>query len=43
MPNDKYIRLVRHETFHMKMGLSGTGEMFTDEQEEALAVLAEID
>ena len=41
--NDKYIRIVRHEMFHMKMGLSGVGEMFTDEQEEVLAVLAEID
>ena len=43
MPNDKYIRLVRHETFHMKLGMSGLSEMLTDEQEEALAVLAEID
>ena len=43
MTNSKYERVVRHEMFHMKMGLSGIGEMFTDEQEEALAVLAEID
>ena len=43
MPNNKYERLVRHETFHMKAGISGIGEMLTGEQEEALAVLAEID
>ena len=41
--NEKYTRLLRHETFHMKAGISGVGEVLTSEQEEALAVLAEID
>ncbi len=38
-----YDRVLRHEIFHMKLGLSGQSENLTDEQEEALAVLAEID
>ena len=41
--NSVYSRVLRHEVFHMKMGLSGLSEMLTDEQEEALAIIAEID
>ena len=38
-----YTKVLRHETFHMKVRLAGIAELLTDEQEEALAVLAEID
>ncbi len=38
-----YTRILRHEMFHMKVGLSGIGELLDLKLEEALAVLAEVD
>lgn len=40
---EEYKRVLRHETFHMKVRISGVNEMLTDEIDEALAVLAEVD
>tara|TARA_R100000742_G_C4256970_1_gene74823 strand:+ start:129 stop:404 length:276 start_codon:yes stop_codon:yes gene_type:complete len=36
-------RVIKHETMHMKLGLSGLSEILTDEQEEAICVLVESD
>ena len=36
-------RVLRHEIFHMKLGISGLTELLSEELEEALAVLAETD
>ena len=39
----RYTRVLRHELFHMKVGLAGLTELMSPELEEALAVLAETD
>ena len=36
-------RVLRHEIFHMKLGISGLSELLPEGLEEALAVLAETD
>ena len=36
-------RILNHEKYHMKLGLSGVIELLTAEQEEALCVLSETD
>ena len=38
-----YNRVLRHEVFHMKAGISGLTELLSEGIEEALAVLAETD
>ena len=37
----EYQRVLRHEIFHLRLGISGLSELLTAEQAEALAVLAE--
>jgi hypothetical protein len=43
LTGEAYNRVLRHEIFHMKVGISGLTELLPDELEEALAVLAETD
>ena len=40
---DEYNRVLRHEVFHMKVRIAGLKELLSDEVDEALAVLAEVD
>jgi len=37
----EYLRVLRHECMHMKLGISGLSDMLNKKQEEALCVLAE--
>jgi len=39
----EYKRVLRHESYHIKLGLSGMSEQLDEKVEEALCVLAEID
>lgn len=41
LEGDHYGRIMKHETEHMRLRLSGLAELMTDELEEALACLAE--
>ena len=43
LDDGSYDRVLRHEVFHMRVGIAGINEMMSEELEEALAVLAEID
>ena len=43
LDDDLTKRILNHEKYHMKLGLSGVAELLTSDQEEALAVLAETD
>lgn len=43
LSDQEYKRVLRHEMFHMKVGLSGLREQLDEELEESLATLMEID
>lgn len=43
LEGEEYRRVLRHEVFHMKVRISGLKELLSDEVDEALAVLAEVD
>ena len=43
LADDVLERVLRHEKFHMKLGLSGLTEILSSELEEALCNLAESD
>ena len=43
LTGEAHSRVLKHELFHMKAGISGITELLSEELEEALAVLAETD
>ena len=43
LEGEALIRVLRHEAFHMKLGIAGLNELLSSELEEALCALAESD